>query len=68
MRTYPTPMDATLEMLSECSDIIHDYREAGCPGFPKSIPFFDRLMAVGVEPHEALDILAITWDNYEEEA
>jgi len=64
--TMPMPMKATLEMLSECADIIHDYREAGCPGFPESNPFYDRLRAIGVEPHEALDILATTWDHTEE--
>jgi hypothetical protein len=66
MKTFPMPLNATLEMLSECCDIIHDYREAGCPGFPGSNPFYDRLRAVGVTPFEAVDILARTWDNTEE--
>lgn len=59
-------MESAFEILDQCADIISDYREAGCPGFPESNPFYDRLRAVGVEPYEALDILATTWDNTEE--
>jgi len=74
MKTFPMPavvhetkdLESTFAILDECCKIITDYREAGCPGFPESNPFYDRLRSVGVEPHEALDILATTWDNTEE--
>ena len=66
MRPLPMPQYATLESLSECCKILHDYREAGCPGFPESNPFVDRLMEQGVTVEESCELLAITWDNYEE--
>ena len=65
MRAYPMPMNATLEMLSECCDILHEYRESGCPGFPQSNDYVDRLVAIGVTCEEAVKQLAITRDNSE---
>ena len=66
MNALPMPQNATLEMLSECCDILHDYREEGCPGFPQSNPFVDRLMAIGVTVEEAVDLLARVWDSSDE--
>ena len=61
-------MESGFEILDQCSIIITDYRNAGCPRFPKSNPFVDRLMAIGVTYKEAVEQLAITLDNYEEVA
>jgi hypothetical protein len=63
MRIYKMPMNATLDMLSECCHILHEYRESGCPGFPESNDYVDRLMAIGVTREEAVEQLAITLDN-----
>ena len=59
MPTFPMPMNATLDMLSECCHILHEYREAGCPSFPASNDYVDRLMAIGVTREEAVEQLAI---------
>ena len=67
MLRYQMPKNATLDSLSACCTILSEYREAGCPGFPKSNPFVDRLTGEGnCTLEEAIDLLAITWDNYEE--
>lgn len=66
MKPLRMPFGATLEMLDQCSIIIHDYRNAGCPGFPNSEPFVERLKAVGVTTFEAVEMLARTWHNTEE--
>ena len=63
MRTYPMPKNATLDMLSECCHILHEYRGAGCPGFAESNDYVDRLMAIGVTREEAVEQLAITSEN-----
>jgi hypothetical protein len=58
MITYKMPTGATLEMLSECSDIMADYRAAGFPRFPDSEPYVERMMAAGVICEEAVEILS----------
>lgn len=78
MRTLPMPavvhettsLESTLEILDECCKILHDYREAGCPRFPKSdaYSFVNRLMSIGVTCEEAVEQLKITLDNFEEVA
>jgi len=67
MNTLPMPKNATLEMLSECCDILRDYRGEECPSFPEANPFVDRLMAIGVTCNEAVEILARIAMNYEEQ-
>ena len=59
----PMPKNVTLDGLSQCCSILNDYRQADCPGFPKSNPFVDRLMEQGVTVEEAVDLLARVWDN-----
>lgn len=76
MRALPMPaavhktpdMESAFEFLDQCSIIITDYRNAGCPRFPDSEKFVERLMAVGVTYKEAVVQLAITLDNFEEAA
>jgi len=76
MKTLPMPavakeapdLDTFAYILDQCCDILKDYREEGCPGFPKSNPFVDRLMAIGVTVEEACEILSRTWQNTEEVA
>lgn len=58
MTTYRMPTNATLEMLSECADIMADYRAAGFPVFPDSEPYVERMMAAGVICEEAVNILS----------
>ena len=73
MRTYKMPaavheapdMESAFEILDQCADIIHDYREAGYPGFPDSETFVERMMAAGVSCAEAVDILATTYPTEE---
>ena len=74
MRTLPMPavvhettdLESSLEILDQCCKILGDYREAGCPGFPVSNPFVDRLVAIGVTVEEACELLSRTWQNTEE--
>ena len=64
MRTLPMPKNATLEMLSECCDILFDYKNAGCPRFQECVPFIDRLKEAGCSTLEAIEILSRTEANH----
>ena len=74
MRTLPMPavakeapdLDTFAAILDQVSDILKDYREDGCPGFPDSNEYVDALMAQGCTVEEACEILARTWDNWAE--
>jgi len=59
-----TGLESSLEILHQCCEILGDYRKAGCPGFPESNEYVDRLMAIGITCEEAAEQLAITLDNY----
>ena len=67
MMTLPMWENATLDTLSECCDILHDYRKAGCPGFPEETAFVNRMKAIGVTTFEAVEILARVAMNLDEE-
>lgn len=64
MRTLPMPKNATLDMLSECCNILRDYTKAGCPRFQECVPFIDRLKEAGVSTLEAIEILSRTEANH----
>ena len=74
MRTYKMPtavheapdMESAFEILDQCADIIGDYRKAGCPKFPESEQFVERMMAAGVLAEEAVEILTTTYPMQEE--
>lgn len=68
MMTLPMWKNATLDTLSECRDILKDYREEGCPGFPEETLFVNRMKEIGITTFEAVEILARVAMNLDEEA